>query len=133
MPAWPKRYESCANCKCSPDRRRYGSNGYCNRCDRLVRAIRDAKAWDPARPGTLRGIDQSWAGHSKFETLKKNYIWRIEGRLSYLRAREMMRSGAMPVDPLAVEGKLARLLSFVRPKAKYPQHASYIALHFNAS
>jgi len=50
-----------------------------------------------------------------------------------LRAREMMRSGATPVDPITIESKLARLLSFVRPKAKYPRNASYIAQHFNAS
>ena len=137
MPRWPKRCESCTNCKCSFDRRPYGGNGYCSRCYRVVRAIKDAKAWDPARSETLRWIDQGLAqslSSVKFETvMKKNYIRRSKGRLSHLRAREMMRSGATPVDPITIESKLARLLSFVRPKAKYPRNASYIAQHFNAS
>jgi hypothetical protein len=101
----------------------------------LVKLIEDVNAWDRARPETLRGIDRGVAkGLSKheFQIVQRNFVRQAKQRLSYLRAREMMRSGAIPIAPLTVEGKLARLLSFVRPKAKYPRNATYIAHHFNA-
>jgi hypothetical protein len=108
---WPIRYKHCANCGCGPERRAYGSRGYCARCFYQMKKIELAKK--ATRPITSRGSPIS----------NEQYMRGAYARLSYFRVREEKRSGRSPVDPLDIEHKFATVyyaLSF-RPRPRNAQ------------
>jgi hypothetical protein len=113
-----------------------------------VKRIEQTRAWDRSRPETLRGIPKDGyvdpvSGKplglltdtftdAELAICQSEYIRQFQDRLKVLRVREAMRSGTLPVEGLEIEHKFARLLTHLRPKAVYPQNASYIETHFNA-
>jgi hypothetical protein len=151
MAGWPEDAESCRNCTGSPDRYAHGANGYCSRCCRLLRRIKNVKAWDRHRPYTLKGMIPKDGMFNpavetyrtskrlltdrytddEFEVVRKEYIRQYEARLNLLRYREEVRRLEFPVDALQLEQQFARLLRLIRRKAAYPMNASYLNSHFN--
>jgi len=133
MAAWPIRHESCANCKCSAGYRPYGGRGYCSRCFYLVKLIEDVNAWNRTRSETLRRLDRLVADNlsdDEFEIVRKDFVRQAKARLFCLHVRQMRRNGELAVEGLEIEHKLGKLLSFLRPKAEYPRHATHIGTHF---
>jgi hypothetical protein len=110
--------------------------------------VEKTEAWDRSKPESLSGIPKDGFVDAdtgkrlglvtdnftddEFAACQAEYIRQFKDRLKTLRIREAMRSGRLQVDALDIEHKLAGLLALVRPKALYPQHASYIGKHFNA-
>ncbi|MGO8846642.1 MAG: hypothetical protein ACLQFI_15160 [Methylocella sp.] len=149
MSDWPQNVEVCKNCTGEPSRYAYGACGYCSRCYRLIRHIKDAQTWDRSRRETLKQIPKDGTvdlavGYSRssqlmtdkltdeqFEIWRGETISQLERRLSLLRHREEIRRCHVPVDALTLERKFAELLHLVRRKAEYPSNASYLNTHFN--
>ena len=149
MTAWPTKTEVCANCTVSSIRYSYGARGYCVRCYRLVRRIADVEAWDRARPESLKHIPENGMCEMKdgcrnticlvtdsyndgeFSRYQNRTIEQLKRRLLLFRDREGVRRHEAEVTPLMLEEKFGELLRFVRRRATYPSHATYLGLHFN--
>jgi hypothetical protein len=67
----------------------------------------------------------------EFARYQKRIIQQLKRRFNLLRYREEIRHRTVPVTPLMLELKFAEILRLIRPKAKYPQNASYLNRHFN--
>jgi hypothetical protein len=150
MADWPRHVEACVNCSGEPSRHAYGALGYCNRCYRLIRHIKEIKAWDRSRRETLKRLPKDGMfdpavetyrtsnrlltdsfTDDEFEICRMEYIRQLKRRLALLHYREKIRRREVEVTPLDIEHKFAELLKLIRPKAQYPQNANCINRHFN--
>jgi hypothetical protein len=126
---WPKRYPHCANCGCGPERRAYGSRGYCGRCFYASSRIEWVKKYGRQNPKTPKDV-LILSTDKKLKSGQKKFIRQANSRLRYYRAREEMRSGRLPVGPLDVERKLASVLRACSG-VQFLQVANYVGKHTN--
>jgi hypothetical protein len=135
---WPVKYKNCQNCGCDSERRSYGANGYCNRCNSLIKRIKERENWNRTTAKFLSQADQNRLTDKEFEHWRKIDIQQLKTQLQSLKDQEDRRQGRTLIGGYEIEMQLAFLMRHIQRgrvynrKVTYPQYASYIESCFNS-
>ena len=133
MSIWPVSVLACESCGCPPDRRSYGSRGYCRRCLYYVERREAAKGWRFEEPSTYAKFTVTDAlsrlEQEKFEAFRRGYLRGLQQELGYLVERERCRSGKL--ENLDLEYKFGELRKLAKSRTPQPRNASFLSTCFS--